>query len=156
MLEASAGTGKTFALAGLVTRYLAETETTLDEMLLITFNRAASRELRERVRDQIAEAVSVLDGRAGLGNDLVEHLVRGSDDQRTTGERGCATRWRTSTQPPSPPRMSSAGSVLKSLGVAGETATGVRVEGEPRRPGHRDRRRPLPGRLRTVKSTIRC
>ncbi|WP_152021271.1 UvrD-helicase domain-containing protein, partial [Mycobacterium tuberculosis] len=37
VLEASAGTGKTFALAGLVTRYLAETAATLDEMLLITF-----------------------------------------------------------------------------------------------------------------------
>lgn len=57
VLEASAGTGKTFALAGLVTRYLAETAATLDEMLLITFNRAASRELRERVRGQIVEAV---------------------------------------------------------------------------------------------------
>ena len=36
VLEASAGTGKTFALAGLVTRYLAEGVATLDEMLLIT------------------------------------------------------------------------------------------------------------------------
>ena len=42
VLEASAGTGKTFALAGLVTRYLAEGVATLDEMLLITFSRAAS------------------------------------------------------------------------------------------------------------------
>ncbi|WP_283613480.1 UvrD-helicase domain-containing protein, partial [Mycolicibacterium poriferae] len=50
VLEASAGTGKTFALAGLVTRYLAEGVATLDEMLLITFSRAASQELRERVR----------------------------------------------------------------------------------------------------------
>ncbi|MGH3578802.1 MAG: UvrD-helicase domain-containing protein, partial [Mycobacterium sp.] len=82
VLEASAGTGKTFALAGLVTRYLAETDTTLDEMLLITFNRAASRELRERVRSQIFDAVSALEGRAPPGSDLVEHLVRGSDDER--------------------------------------------------------------------------
>lgn len=48
MLEASAGTGKTFALAGLVTRYVAEGHAKLDEMLLITFGRAASQELRER------------------------------------------------------------------------------------------------------------
>ncbi len=53
VLEASAGTGKTFALAGLVTRYVAEGAATLDQMLLITFGRAASQELRERVRDQI-------------------------------------------------------------------------------------------------------
>ena len=63
VLEASAGTGKTFALAGLVTRYLAETDVTLDEMLLITFNRNASRELRERVRSQITLAVSALEHR---------------------------------------------------------------------------------------------
>ena len=48
VLEASAGTGKTFALAGLVTRYVAEGAATLDQMLLITFGRAASQELRDR------------------------------------------------------------------------------------------------------------
>ena len=57
VLEASAGTGKTFALAALVTRYVAEGVATLDEMLLITFSRAATRELRERVRAQLVEAV---------------------------------------------------------------------------------------------------
>ena len=53
MLEASAGTGKTYALAALVTRYVAEGRALLDDMLLITFSRAASQELRERVRDQL-------------------------------------------------------------------------------------------------------
>ena len=56
VLEASAGTGKTYALAGLVTRYVAEGAARLDEMLLITFGRAASQELRERVRAQLLEA----------------------------------------------------------------------------------------------------
>ena len=107
VLEASAGTGKTFALAGLVTRYLAETDMTLGEMLLITFNRAASRELRERVRAQIAEAVSALDGRAAGW----QRARRAPGDVAATtnaqpGERGYATRWRTSTQPPLPPRTS--------------------------------------------------
>ena len=61
MLEASAGTGKTYALAGLVTRYIAEGVATLDQMLLITFSRAATRELRERVRAQLVNAVAALD-----------------------------------------------------------------------------------------------
>src|SRR3954463_8122663 len=60
VLEASAGTGKTFALAGLVTRFIAEGFATLDEMLLITFSQAASRELRERVRCQLVEALEAL------------------------------------------------------------------------------------------------
>ena len=61
VLEASAGTGKTFTLAGLVTRYVAEGRATLDQMLLITFGRAASRELRERVRGQLVAAARALD-----------------------------------------------------------------------------------------------
>ena len=60
MLEASAGTGKTFTLAALVTRYVAEGVAALDEMLLITFGRAASQELRERVRSQIRDAATAL------------------------------------------------------------------------------------------------
>jgi exodeoxyribonuclease V beta subunit len=53
VLEASAGTGKTFTLAGLVTRYVAEGTATLDEMLLITFGRSATQELRERIREAL-------------------------------------------------------------------------------------------------------
>jgi exodeoxyribonuclease V beta subunit len=61
VLEASAGTGKTFTLAGLVTRYVAEGVATLDQMLLITFGRAASQELRERVRSQIVDTLRAFD-----------------------------------------------------------------------------------------------
>ena len=75
VLEASAGTGKTFALAGLVTRYLAEGVATLDEMLLITFSRAASRSLRERVRSQIVDAAAAFDDPG--------HSRRQRADQRT-------------------------------------------------------------------------
>ena len=50
LLEASAGTGKTYTVGALVTRYVAEGHATLDQMLVITFGRAASQELRERVR----------------------------------------------------------------------------------------------------------
>src|SRR6201999_3998248 len=58
VLEASAGTGKTFTLAGLVTRYVAEGAATLDQMLLITFGRAASQELRDRVRSQLVDSAA--------------------------------------------------------------------------------------------------
>ena len=80
VLEASAGTGKTFALAGLVTRYVAEGVATLDQMLLITFSRAASRELRERVRDQIVDAVAALEGRDVTRTDLVDAPAAGPPD----------------------------------------------------------------------------
>ncbi len=126
VLEASAGTGKTYALAGLVTRYLAETDMTLGEMLLITFNRAASRELRERVRGQISEAVSAFDGRIPANNDLVRHLVHGAGRQtRRARLRDALANFDAATIATT---HEFCGSVLKSLGVAGDTATGVRLE----------------------------
>ncbi|MEO5652252.1 MAG: UvrD-helicase domain-containing protein [Marmoricola sp.] len=60
VLEASAGTGKTYTIAALVVRYVAEGVATLDEMLVITFGRMASQELRERVRSQLVEAERAL------------------------------------------------------------------------------------------------
>ncbi len=60
MLEASAGTGKTYAIGALVTRYIAEDVATLEQMLVLTFGRAASQELRERVRAQLVEAEEAL------------------------------------------------------------------------------------------------
>ena len=80
VLEASAGTGKTFALAGLVTRYVAEGVATLDQMLLITFGRAASQELRDRVRRQITHAAAAFDDPSLVGdNQLVAYLLEGTD-----------------------------------------------------------------------------
>src|SRR5215217_8351216 len=88
VLEASAGTGKTFTLAGLVTRYVAEGAATLDQMLLITFGRAASQELRERVREQIVHALKAFDDPSVVGdNQVVEHLLAGSEDERATRQR---------------------------------------------------------------------
>ena len=76
VLEASAGTGKTFALAGRVTRFIAEGEATLDQMLLITFGRAATQELRDRVRRQIVDAVLAFDDPACVGdNQVIAHLL---------------------------------------------------------------------------------
>ena len=59
-IEASAGTGKTYTLAGLVVRYVAETEVPVDELLIVTFTRAAAAELRDRVRTRLTEAVAAL------------------------------------------------------------------------------------------------
>ncbi|GBE66757.1 RecBCD enzyme subunit RecB [Mycobacterium sp. MFM001] len=126
VLEASAGTGKTFALAGLVTRYLAETDVTLDEMLLITFNRNASRELRERVRGQIVEAVSALEGRAPAGNNLVEHLLSGSD--RATRQRRLRDALANFDAATIATTHEFCGRVLRSLGVAGDTAADVKLQ----------------------------
>ncbi len=53
LLEASAGTGKTHAIAALATRYLAEDMVTADRLAVISFSRIASAELRSRVRERL-------------------------------------------------------------------------------------------------------
>jgi len=56
VIEASAGTGKTFSLAGLATRFLAESDVTTSELVVVTFTNAAAVELRERIRDTLVIA----------------------------------------------------------------------------------------------------
>jgi exodeoxyribonuclease V beta subunit len=56
VLEASAGTGKTYTIAALATRYVAEGVAELPELMLVTFSRAATQELRERVRERLVTA----------------------------------------------------------------------------------------------------
>ena len=95
MLEASAGTGKTFALAGLVTRYIAEDEATLDQMLLITFSRSATQELRDRVRRQIVDAVVAFDDPTSVGdNQVIAHLLDCDADERVPTQATAARRAR--------------------------------------------------------------
>src|SRR6201986_2353186 len=53
VLEASAGTGKTFTIAALAARYVAEGLATLPELMLVTFGREATTELRGRVRARL-------------------------------------------------------------------------------------------------------
>ena len=55
MLEASAGTGKTYTIAALAARYVAEGRATLGQLLLVTFGRMATSELRARVRERLVD-----------------------------------------------------------------------------------------------------
>ena len=53
VLEASAGTGKTFTIAALAARYVAEGHAELHQLMIVTFGRMATDELRVRVRDRL-------------------------------------------------------------------------------------------------------
>jgi exodeoxyribonuclease V beta subunit len=58
-VEASAGTGKTFALALLHTRLVIERELSVGRILAVTYTIAATQELRERLRAQLVRAASL-------------------------------------------------------------------------------------------------
>jgi exodeoxyribonuclease V beta subunit len=56
VLEASAGTGKTYALVHRLLREVAERSRPLDQLLVVTFTRAAAAEIRQRVRQRLDDA----------------------------------------------------------------------------------------------------
>jgi exodeoxyribonuclease V beta subunit len=62
-LEASAGTGKTFAIEHLVVRLLIEGDTPflIEQILVVTFTRAATRELKLRIRRSLVRAKEELE-----------------------------------------------------------------------------------------------
>ncbi|MBS43581.1 MAG: exodeoxyribonuclease V subunit beta [Nocardioides sp.] len=136
VLEASAGTGKTYTLAGLVARYVAEGVASLDEMLLITFGRAATEELRARVRDQLVEVGEALDdvvlGAAGTRRTdrgepdaLVRHLCNGDPAEvarRRDRVRDALAGFDAATIATT---HGFCQVVLRSLGVAGDSETGL-------------------------------
>lgn len=62
IIEASAGTGKTYAIANLFLRLVAERGLGVEQILVVTFTRAATEELRGRVRERIRQALAVLEG----------------------------------------------------------------------------------------------
>ena len=86
-IESSAGTGKTYALAALATRFIAEGRISASELLIVTFTRAATSELRARVRDQLIEAAEYLAGDrpATPGDVLLDHLR--ADDRQVRLDR---------------------------------------------------------------------
>ncbi len=53
LVEASAGTGKTYGITNLVLRLVAEKAITVDRILVVTFTDAATSELRDRVRKRL-------------------------------------------------------------------------------------------------------
>lgn len=78
VLEASAGTGKTYAIVGLATRFVAEGATDISQLLLVTFSRAATQELRERTRERFsAVSAALADPEAARtsGDALIEFLA---------------------------------------------------------------------------------
>jgi len=76
VLEASAGTGKTFTIAALAARYVAA-GTPLASMLLVTFTRMATGELRARVRERLVSAEDGLArSQAGVAPPAEDEVLR--------------------------------------------------------------------------------
>jgi len=64
LIEASAGTGKTFSLVLLFLRLILEQGLEVEQILVVTFTNAATEELRGRIRTRLREALDILEGTA--------------------------------------------------------------------------------------------
>ncbi len=125
VLEASAGTGKTWTIAALATRYVAEGHAVLSELLVATFSRAATHELRARVRERLASTARGL-GRPG-GDALVQHLSDCDGDERVRRRHRLLQALSQFDAATIATTHSFCSTVLDSLGMAGEAEVGVRL-----------------------------
>jgi exodeoxyribonuclease V beta subunit len=73
LIEASAGTGKTYAITGLVLRLILEKAIPIEEVLVVTFTEAATSELKDRIRKRLREALEMFSG-SGAQDELLEGL----------------------------------------------------------------------------------
>ncbi len=123
LLEASAGTGKTWTIGALVARYVAEGVVTLEQMLIVTFGRAASQELRERVRTQLVEAERALASPQDVTepSDLITLLLDGSPDRLLERRRRLRDALGAFDGATIATTHQFCHLVLRSLGVAGDT-----------------------------------
>ncbi len=95
VLEASAGTGKTFTIAALATRYVAERHVDLSQLMLVTFSRAATQELRDRVHERLLRAQRGLADPAGAraqADDALLRLLADAPDHEVAVRRRRLTR----------------------------------------------------------------
>ena len=61
LIEASAGTGKTYTITTLVLRLLLERDLSIGEILVVTFTKAATAELRDRIRQRLRQAIAAFE-----------------------------------------------------------------------------------------------
>lgn len=73
LVEASAGTGKTWTIAALYVILLLERRLRAEDILVVTYTRAAAGELRERIRRRIADTLALCSGREPA--DELERLI---------------------------------------------------------------------------------
>ena len=86
LVEASAGTGKTYALTTLVARLIVESGWRINDLLIVTFTVAATGELRARVRGTIRDALDLARG-SGQANGLAADLIQRWRNQRIDPEK---------------------------------------------------------------------
>ena len=87
LIEASAGTGKTYTITTLVVRLIVEQEATVERLLVVTFTNAATAELRDRIRGRIRQAAAAMERGELSGDPQLDVLVKQSSDRERDRNR---------------------------------------------------------------------
>src|SRR5215212_5554238 len=80
LIEASAGTGKTYLIASLFLRLIVEQDVKIGELLAVTFTEAATEELRDRIRQRLQDAASGLRRNSSQDEIVAKFLREGQRD----------------------------------------------------------------------------
>ena len=79
LIEASAGTGKTYAITGLFLRLILEKGLLVDQILVVTFTKAATGELKEKIRNILLQAKEAF--LKGSGDErFIDDIVKNAED----------------------------------------------------------------------------
>ncbi len=84
LIEASAGTGKTYSIAILVIRLIIEKRIELKEILMVTFTNAAVAELELRIRKFIREAYAFIEQGADIDStikEIIDNALKNEDKE---------------------------------------------------------------------------
>jgi len=76
LIEAGAGTGKTFTITNLVLRLVAEEQIDIGRILAVTFTESATRELRDRIRSILSQARFLIDSPDAKDYSVAAAVVR--------------------------------------------------------------------------------
>lgn len=85
LIEASAGTGKTWTIAALYILMLLEKELRPEQILVVTYTKAATAELRDRIRRRISTVLDLYTSQRPASEDALEQLLM--NERRQDPER---------------------------------------------------------------------
>jgi len=75
LIEASAGTGKTYTIANLFLRLILEKDLEVHQILVVTFTEAATKELRDRIRRNLNAALQELVNPGACGDETIAQIT---------------------------------------------------------------------------------
>ena len=79
LIEASAGTGKTYNITRIAIKVLLQKAIPINELLIVTFTKAATQELKARIATTLHEFIEMLEGESSAWDELLVSILSQTD-----------------------------------------------------------------------------